>query len=407
MKRLRHIAPSGAPIGAADLARWVGRLIDDGDGRTALTAALRARFGVSHAVLTGTGRAGMTVLLQALRRIAPARSEVVLPAYTCYSVAASTVKAGLTPRLVDIDPSTLDFDRTQLEALDASRVLAVIATNLYGFPNDLPALAEYARARGVFLIDDAAQAMGASVGGRLSGTWGDAGLFSFDKGKNVSAIDGGAVVTSDDRIRHALDAVLAAAPAPTRGASAVHAAKAVIYAALLHPWAYGVPANIPQLGLGRTAFTTDFPIETFDPLAAQLAVVMLGRLDAFTRARVANGEGLRRELDPAVDARAIAPIPSAQAVYLRLPVLVDDGVDRAALLRALVGAGIGATASYPASLADVPDLRGYLANPTAAVPGARRVARSIVTLPTHPFVTAGDRDTMSMPFLRPLLRCAA
>jgi dTDP-4-amino-4,6-dideoxygalactose transaminase len=94
-------------------------------------------------------------------------------------------------------------------------------------------------------------------------------------------------------------------------------------------------------------------------------------------------------------------------VYLRLPVLVDDGVDRAALLRALVDAGIGATASYPASLAVVPDLRGYLATPTAAVPGARRVARSIVTLPTHPFVTAGDRDTMSMPFLRPLLRCAA
>src|SRR6185436_10114869 len=109
-------------------------------------------------------------------------------------------------RLVDLNPETLDFNLDELRRADFTRVLAIVATNLYGLPNDMPAIAAIARDRGVFLIDDAAQSMNASVGGRPCGTWGDAGIFSFDKGKNVPAIDGGIVVTNDDRVAAALTA---------------------------------------------------------------------------------------------------------------------------------------------------------------------------------------------------------
>jgi dTDP-4-amino-4,6-dideoxygalactose transaminase len=70
---------------------------------------------------------------------------------------------------------------------------------------------------------------------------------------------------------------------------------------------------------------------------------------------------------------------------------VDDAAQQAPLIEALNQQGIGATGSYPTSLADVPALRPLLANPDDPMPGARDVARRIVTLPTHPYVTEGDR----------------
>ncbi|MGH9345989.1 MAG: DegT/DnrJ/EryC1/StrS family aminotransferase, partial [Vicinamibacterales bacterium] len=171
--RLRHVAPAGAPIRLPDLARWAGLAFTGGDVAASLQQAFCDRFGVRHSFLTSTGRAGMTLVLRALRRLAaPHRDEVVVPSYTCYSVAASIVKAGLRPRIVDIAPDTLDYAPDALARADFTRVLAIVATNLYGLPNDLSATREVARAHGVFLVDDAAQAMGASVGGRRSGTWG-------------------------------------------------------------------------------------------------------------------------------------------------------------------------------------------------------------------------------------------
>ena len=92
--------------------------------------------------------------------------------------------------------------------------------------------------------------------------------------------------------------------------------------------------------------------------------------------------------------RAVVPTPDTRPVYLRLPVLVSPEYARNSALQALNGAGFGATGSYPSSLADVPALKAALANPDAAMPGGRTVARSIVTLPTHAFVTNRDIDRM-------------
>ena len=183
---------------AGDLLRWTGRVLSGRRQIDALRETVRGTFGVAHCFPVSTGRAALTLLLQALSRLSPDRREVIVPAYTCFSVPASIVKAGLTPRIVDVRPDTLDFSADALAGVDGRSVLAVIATNLYGMPNDLPALSQAARQMGAFLIDDAAQAMGADVGGRASGTWGDAGLYSLDKGKNISAIDGGLLVTRSD-----------------------------------------------------------------------------------------------------------------------------------------------------------------------------------------------------------------
>jgi perosamine synthetase len=388
---MRYLAPSGAPIRLSDLARWAGRALAPASSQAALTDLVRERFAVRHAAFTSTGRAGMTLLLQAMRRLAgPARDEVVMPSYTCYSVAASAVKAGLKVRLVDINPDTLDFDQDDLARNDLTRVLAIVATNLYGLPNDVPALSAIARRHGAFLIDDAAQAMGASIGGRACGTWGDAGLFSFDKGKNVSAIDGGIVVTASDDIAGALRHEMASLPSPGAADSAVHVAKALAYFTLLRPSLYGIPARIPQLGLGKTIFTTEFPLHHADPRLVALGLVMMTRLEEFTAARVSRALALLEGLRAAPGIRAITVTAGAMPAYLRLPVLASDAGARHEVITSLNAVGIGATASYPESLADVPELRAHLTTPPPRVAGGRSIAQRIVTLPTHPFVSGAD-----------------
>lgn len=387
----RHLAPAGAPIAPSDLATWLG-LVATADGTAALEAALRARFGDRHYGLTSTGRAGMTLLLRAMRRLAGAgRDEVVMPTYTCYSVAASAVKAGLKVRLVDIDPATLDYRPEALAGADFRRVLAIIGTNLYGLPSDLPAITALGQAHGAFVVDDAAQAMGASIGGRQSGTWGDAGLFSFDKGKNISAIDGGVVVTASPALAEVLRADAAHLAPPALATAAGHVVKVLAYAAMLGPTAYGVAVRLPGLGLGQTRFTTDYPLAAFDPRLAALAAVMLPKLDAFADARRANVAALAAALAGLPGVTTVAARPDAVSAALRLPVLCADGEMKQQAIGALQDAGIGATGSYPASLADVGELQPHLAGPVQAE-GGREVARRLLTLPTHPFVTAADVD---------------
>lgn len=384
----RHVAPAGAPIRATDLARTIRLLLAGGDVASALGHAVGARFGVRHVALTSTGRAGLTLLLRALRRLSPKRTEVVLPAYTCYSVAASVVKAGLAPRLVDVDPDTLDFSPGDLARADFSRTLAIVATNLYGLPSALPAITEVARQHGAFVIDDAAQAMGASVGGRYSGTLGDAGLYSFDKGKNVAAIDGGVIVTDSDQIAAAL-ASESAAMSPSSESGAKVLVKAMAYAALLRPWLYWIPNSVPQLGLGTTRFTTGFPVEQPPRALVALALTMLDRLDEFTQARTANAARLLEGLTSVTGVRPVRPQAGTKAVYLRLPLLVDDPDARDRAIARLNAAGIGASGSYPASIVDIPDLQPW-ADRASRATGGQYIARRIITLPTHSYVGAAD-----------------
>lgn len=388
--RLRYVAPAGAPIGALDLARWLATLMADPSAVNTLCQTVARRVGVKHCRATSTGRAAMTVVLRSLKRLQRGdRDEVIVPAYTCYSVAASIVRAGLKPRIVDISAETLDFDWTHLEAADCHRVLAIVATNLYGIPNDMPRLVAFAKQRKLFLVDDAAQAFGAAVGGRPSGTWGDVGVYSLDKGKNVSAIDGGLIVSNHDMVARTVDADVRALPKPKTSEIAHTLIKLGAYATMLRPSLYWIPNAIPQLGLGRTVYDTSYVVEAYCRPLAALALVMLPRLDEFTAARRANAAWLRARLERMPGISLVQPPVGSEPVYLRFPILVDTPALRDPLVQALNESGIGATGSYPRSIADIHHLASYSTDLNAPASGSSVAAR-IVTLPTHPFVSKAD-----------------
>lgn len=392
MDALRFVPPAGTPISLTDVMCSVGNALTRSDTVQQFKEDLRARVGVRYCNFVSTGRAALTLALLALKALdGGRRDEVVIPSYTCFSVPSSVMKAGLKVRLADVDPMTLDFAPGALEKIDGSRVLAVVATNLYGLPNDLPSITRVAHDRGVFVVDDAAQCLGGSIGGRPSGTWGDVGIYSFDKGKNVTSIDGGVLVTNSERIETAIMQQVRVLPQCTIGESAAHLAKLVVYAALLHPRGYWLPNSLPFLGLGTTAYRTDYPLAQYDSWMAPMGHRLFTRLDAITAQRRVNAERLKRMLPWGPELEPVVLKQGAEPAYLRFPVLIDPEC-RDAVLAALRVNGIGATASYPTAISDVPELRNQLQIGDREAKGGQSVARRIVTLPTHGYVTSRDQE---------------
>jgi perosamine synthetase len=386
----RYLAPAGAPIEAGDLLRWIGRCAASDGAAADVRSALSRQVGRAHVDLVCTGRAGLTILLSALESMASdGRDEIILPTYTCYSVAASVVRAGLKPRLVDIDVATLDYDLEKLERADTDRTLAIVVTNLYGIPGNLPAIARFATARGLFLVDDAAQSLGARIGGKASGAWGDAGLYSFDKGKPISAIEGGAIATDDKDLSRAVSERIRTLPLPGVATRLAQVAKVLAYAALLRPRLYAIPNAIPSLKLGQTVYQLEAEHQRIAPSLTALAATMMPRLSVFTQHRVATAARFHAKLAGHQRLTTIRTQPEASPIYLRFPVLARDRASRDAIVAALQRAGIGASGSYPASLADIAALRPHLAGAVDA-DGGRFVADRIITLPTHPYVTETD-----------------
>ena len=325
----------------------------------------------------------MTVAFEAMKQVArdPRRVEVVIAGYTCYSVPAAAERAGLVPRLCDVDPVTLSPDLDSLSSIDFRRVLAIVSANLYGLPNDLTGMEDFARRQGVFMLDDAAQALGARHKGRAAGSFGDVGLFSFDKGKNITTLQGGALVADAGPLAEAIESIAAALKAPRTVDVLATAIKLLAYVVLLRPWLYGSARRLP-LGLGLTPYETDYPVRQFSRVLDGLVARQLERLGDINGIRSDNARRLRQALAEVRGIAMVNELPGAASVYARYPVLVDPD-QRSRLIAALESVGIGATASYPKALIDVPEVARRLPADQAPTPGAHAVASRIMTLPTH------------------------
>ncbi len=384
---MSYIAPAGTPLRFADLAAGLSAGLFERSSDDELCALLARHSGQPRAWTMASGRAAMSVILRAMKTAAmPGRDEVIVPGYTCYSVPNSIERAGLKVRLCDVDPRTLSFDLDQLRAMQSDRVLAIVTANLYGIPNDLAAIEALAAERGIFMLDDAAQALGARCGTRAVGGFGDAGLYSFDKGKNITTIQGGAIVARSS-LGAAIEAEHRALPAATPAEGLALALKAGIYGAMLRPSMYGVVTRLPGLGLGRTTYETPTPMTRFSPLLAGLALRLARKLETINGARIENARRYARALADAPGLRLPQVAADAAPVFTRYPVFVTDPARRAPFVAALDAAGIGATLSYPEALANVPEVRRLLAA-EAPQPGAIEISRSVVTLPTHAYAPA-------------------
>jgi perosamine synthetase len=386
---LRVLPPVGGRLSSRLLCgsfqKALGAAADVGPERQ-LTRSSGRRYWIP----VSSGRAALSLSLKALHRLRPDCDEVVIPAYTSYSVPAAVVRAGLRVRLCDVEMETLGLFPKALEYTFTSKTLCVVPNHLYGVPCQIKSICEMARERQVPVVEDAAQAMGALSGGRPIGSFGDVTIFSLSRGKCLPAAGGGLIGTDDEALSEQCRRLLENGERQRRKPVGVGAAlKTALLAIFIRPSLYWMPAALPFLKLGRSIYDPVFPIGPLSRFQEALAGRLLSTLEELRDVRQTNAVRLREAMGEVSGCLVIWPRMDDQGAFLRFPVLVRPAA-RAAVLCELKRQGLGAMEGYPLPLSEVPGIRPHLAGPDQDFPNARELSRQLMSLPTHPWVSPAD-----------------
>jgi perosamine synthetase len=193
------------PIVGEEERRGVARALDRGvlsgpyaPESMALEEEFASFVGAKHCLLTHCGTSALLVALVAAG--VRAGDEVIVPAYSFVATPLAVIHAGAVPVFADVDVATGCLDPTAAEAAITPQTRAIMPVHMHGCAADLGRLVEIARSHELALVEDAAQAHGATFAGRRVGAIGAAGGFSMQSSKNLSAGEGGLFVTDDDAI---------------------------------------------------------------------------------------------------------------------------------------------------------------------------------------------------------------
>ncbi|RKX26513.1 MAG: hypothetical protein DRP47_08050 [Candidatus Zixiibacteriota bacterium] len=387
----RLLSPAGTPVNYSDLLRAINLRLGQTDIEKLLVEKLYHLTKAKYCYFVNSGRTGLTLTLKVLAQMSdPVKTEVVIPAYTCFSVAAAIIRAGLKVRLIDIDPVTLDYDYNQLSTLSMENVLSIVGCNLFGIPSNWEELKSVIGGNDTFLIDDAAQAMGGRLGEKALGLQGDIGFYSLDRGKNMTAYSGGIIVTDREDIAEYLTNLMRTLPRPGLVSEAIYGIKLFLYSNLLHPHCYWLPSMIPFLGLGETVFDESFEIGTLSQFQMAVATMLIDYLPEYNNVRLANSKQLFERLAGSDHFTIPGYTKDKFPVYLRLPLLCKDRKTRDQAVTALRRKGIIASTMYPSTIANIPDIESHLVKNNHSFPGSQRVVDTLIALPTHPYVSQTD-----------------
>jgi perosamine synthetase len=276
--------------------------------------------------------------------------EVIVPSFTFAATGNSVALTGATPVFADIEPATFSLDPAAVEASITSRTKAIMPVHLYGHPAKMHELAAIAEKHGLRLFEDAAQAHGASLGGRAVGTFGRFAMFSLYPTKNMTSGEGGMVTTDTAELARQVR--------------------------LLRN--QGMERQYENEVIGFNARMTD--------IHAAIGRVQLTKVDAWTQQRRSNAAFLDANLEGVVTPPVL---DGAVHVYHQYTIRVTD--DRDGFVAALkneyqVGSGV----YYPIPNHRLPSLAPYA--PGLDLPETENAAREVVSLPVHPSLTQSDLD---------------
>lgn len=392
MRFARTIPPAASPLSLGNIGTGVQGLLAGGKATQRLESELKDYFGVKHCFLVSSGKAALTIILQALHAIFPEKDEVLIPAFTCFSVPSAIKHAGLRVRLCDMGPNSLDFDFAQLTDIikrapgDKSRILCVVPTHLFGVPADIKRLRELSNGVDLVVVEDAAQAMGGEWHGQKLGALGDVNFLSLGRGKSLSAVEGGIILTNRDDIGEAIRAQIA--PIAPYGPIAI--VKLVIMSLILktflHPSLFWFPNLLPFVKLGETIYEPVFPVQKMSAFQAGLLHGWQKKLHGL---QVVRKEKVRRYVAVLQGNLLAGTKDNALPDLIRFPFCIENSATRAVILGQSVREGLGIMASYPTPVNEIEELQGDFAG--QSFPVAKKLSDQLVTLPIHPYVAEQDQ----------------
>jgi len=299
----------------------------------------------SYCVAVNSGTSALHLSLLAAG-IGPG-DEVIVPSFTFAATANSVSMTGATPVFADIEPDYYCLDPDAVNAAITPRTRAVMPVHLYGHPAAVDRLVAICDRHGLFLLEDAAQAHAAALGGRPVATWGPAGAFSFYPTKNMTSGEGGMVVMADADLARRVR--------------------------LLRN--QGQERRYENEITGLNNRMTD--------LHAAIGRVQLRQLEEWTAARQSNAKVLDAHLQGVVIPTVA---PGATHVYHQYTICVP-GHDRDKFQRELAERGVGSGVYYP-----IPNHQLPAYGRSEHLPVTEKAARECLSLPVHPSLTEADLD---------------
>ena len=309
-----------------------------------------------HAIGCASGSDALMLSLMACG-VGPG-DEVILPSFTFFATASAVTRLGARPVFADIDPETFNVDPSAVERLLSANTKAIVPVHLFGQCAQMDALCRIARAAGVPVVEDAAQAIGAELDGCRAGSMGEMGCFSFYPTKNLGgAGDGGMLTTNRDDLADRLRLL--------RG----HGMRPRYYHKVV-----GVNSRL-------------------DAFQAAVLNVKLPHLDRFTAMRQTNaGRYTEMFVSAGLDGvLGLPPVaPQSRHVWNQYVVRVPGG-HRDELRQFLAGAKIGSEIYYPLGLHQQ-ECFGYLGYEPGDLPETVRAAEEVLALPVFPELTAQQQQ---------------
>jgi dTDP-4-amino-4,6-dideoxygalactose transaminase len=393
LPRRRHELPptAGLPLRLADLRPGAPTLADD-------VAALLRTPPLS---LTCSGTAALLLALATLRELEPRRRRVVVPAYTCPLVAIAVRQAGLELQLCDLAPGHHDMDPAALRAACDERTLAIVPTHLAGRVADVDDALAVARRVGAYVIEDAAQALGARrADGASVGLAGDVGFFSLAAGKGLSIYEGGLLAARDPALRERLAHAASRVP-PHAGWEWRRAIELLGYAALYRPCglrlAYGNPLRRAlrrgdEIAAVGDDFPPTIPLHRVGRWRQAVGAHALPRLPGFLAQLAAQAQRHLPRLRRIPGVQVLDDPPGAQGTWPFFLLLLPNRQCRDAALAQLWQSGLGVSRLFIHALPDYAYLAGTV--PAADVPHARDFAARSLSIGNSTWLSEADVETI-------------
>jgi perosamine synthetase len=302
--------------------------------------------GQRHGIAVSSGTAALQLALQAagLRK----GDEVITTPFSFIATANSILHCGATPVFADIDPDTFNIDPRKVEEAVTERTRAVLAVHLYGNPCDMDAIGRICGERGLLLVEDCAQATGASYRGVPAGSFGRLSCFSFYPTKNLTTGEGGMVLTDDCGLDREIR--------------------------LLRN--QGQTDEYEHVSVAYNYRMTE--------IAAAIGLAQMAKLDRLNGQRIRNAQKLTGLLGGLGWLKAPAAGRDGKHVYNQYTVRVT-GRDRESVIRGLREAGIGSKIYYPTPIHLQPAYRA-LGFREGMFPESEKAAREVLSIPVHPGV---------------------
>ena len=396
----RTIPPSAAPIYFRDIINGFKGLLNGNQEIKRFEHELSDYFNVKNIFLVSSGKCALTLILEALHDLHPERNEVLIPAYICFSVPSAIVRAGLKVILCDVDPDTLTFDLNQLRHIIKERseqLLAIVPAHLFGLPVNIDNIKNIIRDPAITIIEDAAQAMGAKHNGAYLGKLGDVGFFSLGRGKALSTVEGGIILTDRENIAKSLKSQYKKLAPYNNYQLILLIIKCFLLWIFSRPNLFWLPKGLPFLRVGDTFYDPNFSKHTLFPFQAGIARNWKNKLHSFYKIRQKNSF-FWLNLLKSQKFKLYCDVNSPAPCFLRFPTIINDSSFPNDLFKTSFNDGLGIMTTYPTSINLIPELRSEFSDERFEI--AEKLAQKMVTFPVHPFLTENDTSKITEKILR-------